>query len=658
MRDKCFSRRGEAILSSSVTRAALLGALTLGAVACSSDDGNEDTSADAAGSGGSMTAAGGMQPNDGSGPMSGATGDMGTTGSQGSMGSQTPGTGGSTTPGEDPGGDNPDQSGGSGSNGDTSSGNDGPPNINTSPTVAPDQIVEDDGTTIDCTMIERPATPLRRLTRFEYNNTVRDLLDTSLTPADAFPPDEIADGFTNNALVLTVAALHAEKYMEAAETLAAEAVSNLPALVTCDPAAIGEDACAREFAEDFARRAYRRAPEPEDIDALMTAFAAGAATSFDKGIEVMVRAALQSPHFLYRVEFTGGETPGVGMVRLNGYETASRLSYLLWGSAPDEALLSAAENGGLDTPEQIQTLARSMLQDPKARPAVAEFYRQWLGMPRLESTGKDPEAFPLWSNDMREAMIAENAAVVDAIIWGDSPTLATLLTEPLGLPQGPLADLYGMSPSQTAVALPADQQRSGVLTLPGFLAVQAHPDQTSPVLRGKFVRSKLMCTPPPPPPPEANITPPDPAAGGTARARFSAHSTDPECAACHQLMDPLGFPFENYDSIGAYRTTDAGEAIDVSGEMVASLDMDGEFNGVGELAVKLAGSGQVRDCVATQWYKYSMGRGAETGDVCSLSPLQQAFEVSGGDLVEMMVALTQTEAFLYRLSVDASEVSQ
>lgn len=528
--------------------------------------------------------------------------------------------------------------------------------VNQQTTVAPDHIVNDDGTTLDCRMLQRPPTPLRRLTRVEYDNTVRDLLGTTLKPASSFPPDEVADGFTNNAVVLTVSALHAEKYVEASEALAAEAVANLDALVGCDPVASGEEACAREFARDFGRRAYRRDLSTEDVDALMEAYAVGG--SFQKGIEVMLRAMLQSPHFLYRVEFTGADTPGAGMVRLNGYETATRLSYLLWTTMPDDALLDAAASGQLDTPEQVAAKAHEMLQDQRARGAAAEFARQWLSLNRLEGVSKDTAAFPLWSHDMRAAMLREASAMVEHVVFDGAGTLDALLTEPVGLAAGPLATLYGVPEAVGMVALPPEQQRAGILTMPGFLAVQAHPDQTSPVLRGEFVRARLMCTPPPPPPPEANITPPEPGEGGTARERFTRHVSDEACAGCHQLMDPLGFPFEYFDAMGVFRTTENGQAIDVSGEMFASKDMDGPFVGVPELATKLAASGQVRDCVATQWFKYSIGRTEEAGDACSLTPLQDQFAASGANLKDLIVAMTQTEAFLYRRAVTAEEVAQ
>lgn len=524
------------------------------------------------------------------------------------------------------------------------------------PTVTPPTVPGRDGNAVDCGTLQRPTTPLRRLTRYEYNNSVRDLLQTALTPADDFPPDEESNGFSNNALVLTVSALHAEKYLAAAEELAKEAVTaRLTTLAPCDAGA-DEAACARSFVENFGRLAFRRALESTEVDALLEAYDAGRTDgSYAEGIEVVIRAVLQSPDFLYRIEFTGSDgTAGGTMVRTSPSETAARLSYLLWASTPDEALLDAADAGELDTPEQVGAYARQMLASEKAKPAVNEFFRQWFGLSRLDITTKGA-AFPLWSEDMRAAMRSEADAVLEHVVFGENSTLNALLTEPMGLPTGPLADLYGVPAGNTVTALPAEQ-RSGVLTMPAFLAVQAHPDQTSPVLRGKFVRSQLLCQPPDPPPPDLDITPPDPNAGGTARARFSAHSEDLGCAGCHQMMDPIGFTFESFDAVGQYRTTDNGLELDLSGNLIAT-DTDGPFVGVSELATRLAGSQQVQNCVAAQWYRFAVGRADEVGDTCSLQPLQQKFVDSQADLMELLVGMTQTESFLYRRALTAEELA-
>jgi hypothetical protein len=527
------------------------------------------------------------------------------------------------------------------------------PTVEPGPSIAPGEVIDENNRSVVCSDLTRPPTPLRRMTRFEYNNTVRDLFATSLTPADTFPPDEVSNGFNNNAVLLTVSSLHAERYMEAAELLAAEAVTNLDTLNPCDTSAMGEQACAEQFATTFGRKVFRRPLEAEDVNTLMEAYAAG--QTYEKGIEVMIRAMLQSPHFLYRVEFTGGQTTGVGMVRVNGFETASRLSYLIWGSTPDDALLAAAEANQLATPEQVGEAARRMLADERAKRGVAEFYRQWVGLTRLDIINKDTAAFPLWGNDMRAAMDAESTALVAHTVWGETPTLSHLLTAPVGLARGPLAELYGVPASDTIVDLPANE-RAGVLTMPGFLAVQAHPDQTAPVLRGKFVYSKLLCRDIASPPPELNITIPQATEDSTARERFSAHSQDTVCAACHQYLDPPGFALENYDALGAYRTTENGKPIDTTGQFVGTRDIDEPFDGVVEMAALLARSEQVQDCVARQWFTFGLGRGVEKGDTCSLAPVQDAFTSSGGNLAELMIQLTQTEAFLYRRAT-AAEVT-
>ncbi len=512
-------------------------------------------------------------------------------------------------------------------------------------TSDPGKVTTEDGSVVDCTTLTRPPTPLRRLTQFEYNNTVQDLLGTALTPASAFPADEVADGFTNNAVLLTVSSLHAEKYMEAAELLASEAALNLSALLPCDPSVTGEETCARTFAETFGRRAFRRALEQQDVDTLMEAYGVG--LSFANGIEIMLRAILQSPHFLFRVEFTGAEQAPPAMVRLNPYETATRLSYLIWSSGPDDALLDAAKNGQLDTAEQVGVMARAMLEDPRARRAAVEFYRQWLELNRLDTVTKDAGAFPLWSNLLRASMEAESRAYIESVLFERTGSLAELLTLPLGLPVGPLAELYGVPESTTLIELSPDE-RTGILTLPAFLSVQAHPDQTAPVLRGKFIRKKLLCTDVPPPPDDVNLSPPEIHEGATARERFSAHSDEAGCRGCHELMDPLGFPFESYDAMGAFRTTDAGQALNLSGEFVQTRGIDGAFADVREMLLTLAQADEVNDCVTRQWFKFAMGRTEEEGDTCSLSPLQDAFGESGGNLIELMVQTTQTESFLYR----------
>lgn len=513
----------------------------------------------------------------------------------------------------------------------------------------------------DCANAPVARTPLRRLSRFEYANSVRDLLGVDPTPANDLPVDEVTDGFNNNAAVLTVSALHAEKYVLVSEALAKAAVLNVMKLTGCDPVVRGEDVCATSFARAFGRRAFRRATTPQDEEYLMLAYNAGrTGGSYAEGIEVMIRAALQSVHFLYRLETTTPADPNAKRVPLSQFELATRLSYLLWASAPSDPLLDAATRGELDTKAKVAAKAREMLNDPKSRVAVTDFFNQWMGTNRLDIISKSTALFPAYSAAVRDAMARELPALVEYVMWSGDRKFNTLLTAPIAFVSGPLGQVYGVrsqgpeSATPRMVMLPANQGRAGILTQAGFAAVHAHPDQTSPVLRGKFIRSKLLCQPPPPPPPDVDITVPDIKEGATARERFSAHLTaGTSCNGCHQLMDPIGLAFENFDAVGQYRDKEGGKPIDVSGavNVVQDPGLAGAFTGVHELATKLAASDQVRDCVATQWFRFSAGRSDEEADACSIATLQDAFAATGGDLVELLVGMTQTDAFWYRAPI-------
>jgi hypothetical protein len=567
------------------------------------------------------------EPNGGSSGESGSAGAVSTGGSAGTAGASTGGASGS----------------GGSSSGSGGTGAIGTPSTN------------------DCPTVEVARTPLRRLTRFEYANTVRELLHVDPAPARELPIDEVTSGFDNNAGVLTVSALHAEKYVLVSEALAKSAVQNLAALTPCDAATAGEEACARDFARSFGRRAFRRPLTSDDETAFMAAYTAGrTGGSHAEGIEVMIRAALQSPNFLYRLELPREGEAGQRMVALDSFELATRLSYLIWGSGPDDALLDAAANGALATKEQVGEKAREMLADPKAKISIANFFGQWTSTNRLEITTKNTTLFPSFTTELRDAMARELPAFLHDVLFAGDHSLGTLLTAPVAYVSGPLAALYGVTAppgSETTpmrVELPANQDRSGILTQAGFLSVQGHPDQTSPVLRGKFVRSMMLCQPPPPPPDDVNISLPEVDPNATARERFGAHLTAAEsCYGCHVAMDPIGLAFEHFDAMGAYREMDGGKAIDVSGEIFEATDptLAGPFNGVRELGDKLAGSVQVRNCVATQWFRFASSRLEATVDSCSLGTLQRAFTTSNGDLIELIVAMTQTDAFMNRAAV-------
>ena len=233
--------------------------------------------------------------------------------------------------------------------------------------------------------------------------------------------------------------------------------------------------------------------------------------------------------------------------------------------------------------------------------------------------------------------------------------MGTLLTAPYTMMNADVAAFYGISGGPTGSAFVHvdldPTQRAGLVTQPSILAVTAHADQTSPVLRGKFVRERLLCEPIAPPPPNVKAVPPVVDSTATTRQRYSEHESNPYCASCHHLMDPIGFGLEHYDPLGLWRSTDQGQPVDASGQITDSKDANGPFDGAVALAQRLSTSEEVRECVVSQWFTYAQARPAASDDTCTMGSLQTAFAAAGYDIKELLVALTQTDAFLYRKTV-------
>jgi hypothetical protein len=320
---------------------------------------------------------------------------------------------------------------------------------------------------------------------------------------------------------------------------------------------------------------------------------------------------------------------------------------------PDDALFAAAAADALQTPQQVADQANRMLADPKAHPAITQFFSEWLGVDEIDNAPKDPTTYADYTPQVRDAMQAETAAFADWVMWQSDAKLGTLLTAPVSFVNESLATIYGIT-GVTGTALQQVQldptQRAGVLTQAAVMTVLGKADRSSPVLRGKFVREKLLCQQVAPPPQNIVITPPPIMPGVSTREMFTMHSQVQPCKGCHTLMDPIGFGFENYDGIGQWRSVDQGQPVDASGSLSGS-DVDGAFGGAVDLAHKLAQSSEVRDCVATEWFRYAMGRGESTDDACSLQSLKQSFTASQSDMRQLLVAVTQTAAFRYRQEV-------
>jgi hypothetical protein len=501
---------------------------------------------------------------------------------------------------------------------------------------------------LDCSKVAPGAAEARLLTRLQYDNTVRDLLGDASAPAQSFPAENTMLGFGNNADAHRASLLLAEEQLAAAEGVAARAVAGgLDRLLPCEAGDRSED-CASRFVVELGKRAYRRPLTNEESQPLVELFRAANTTwGFDKGIELVIQALLQSPQLLYRTESLADSNAGRvgdGAVLLDSYQVASRLSYFLWNTMPDAELFALADAGQLTNGETVRAQAERMVDDPRARETVADFHEQWLGMAQFAGLTRVVPGTDV-TNGLNASWAASLAQFVQNVFWDEGGNVSALLSSPTVFVDAPLATLYGVEPGSYQ-----DANRAGILTQPGLMSLLAHAEQSAPVQRGKFVREQLLCHQLPPPPPDVDTTPPDPDVNATTRERFRQHSADSRCATCHRLLDNVGFGFEAFDHLGRFRSEENGIPIDATGLMLDSRDpaLDGAFDGALELTGKLAASPRVEACLATQWFRYTMGRAEQQADACSLEQVKAEFANTGGDFRELLVSLATTDAFRFR----------
>ena len=506
-------------------------------------------------------------------------------------------------------------------------------------------------------------TRLRRMTRDQFNNTVGDLMGAADDPASAITPDERIGPFYSNA-IKPIDSLTVEQHQEVAARLAEQAQARMAEIAPCDLAADSSATCATQFIEDFGLRAYRRPLESNEVQNYLSLYRLGQeASGAQHGFRLVVEAILQSPFFLYHLDVGEMGAPSASPVPLTSYELASRLSYFLWSSLPDEELFSAAGSGTLSDESVLIAQVERMLQDPKASHTLELFHQQWLALEELPEREKDTTAFPDYTGELAQAMLAETSMFADYVIREGDSLLSTLLTADFSFPQGGLFELYGTSePAGFSIGMPVSldaTQRAGILTQAAFLARHAHRDQTSPVHRGMIIRENVLCQTIEPPPANVNNAPPQPSASTSTRERFAQHSADPVCAQCHELMDPIGLGFENFDAIGAWRTEDGLGAVDATGSFAeVAADLAGDFNGAVELASKLANSAEVRSCFANQWFRFALGRTESNSDACSMQSIHEGFEESGGNIRLLMSEIAKSEAFRHVRASGGEEAGQ
>jgi hypothetical protein len=499
--------------------------------------------------------------------------------------------------------------------------------------------------------------PLRRLTTEELNHTLRDLFPGVDVPTVAVTEDP-GKGFAQDAAHQPVSDLGVEELRAGVNEVAAA----VAARVAIDPAVLlprapgrdveGARVVVDEWLQSFLPRAFRR-PVAEQERAVFVDFfgARAAADNVDVALQLVLQAILQSPSFLYRLELEDTGAPDErGRVPVSSIEMATRLSYFLWGTMPDDELLAAGFDGVLATPEGLTVQARRLLDDPRSMDAIQSFHRQWLDFDRVLRTNKDPGRFPQYNEFLRGAMRREADRFIELVFQTDGK-LRTLLTSRQTRIVPGLGPVYGVTANEDDALVTLPPERAGILTQAQFLAARAHAVEGSPVLRGVFVLERLLCAAPPPPSGNIDTTPPsaeEPGAPRTNRERYAAHVEDPTCKSCHAPIDGIGFGFEGFDAVGRFRTTDGGQPVDTSGSLDATV-VGGTFDGAAALGAILADSPVVAECVARHWFRFANGRYEDDlADDVDLQALKAAMVANDGDVRALLSSIVQSDAFRLR----------
>ncbi len=522
---------------------------------------------------------------------------------------------------------------------------------------------------VDCGRETDPGrVTMRRLNRAEYNNTIRDLIGIDFQPADDFPSDDVGYGFDNIGDVLTLPPLLFEKYLAAAEAVAEKSVvvgqggtgaQTLPEshrrILFCTPTPETKTECARAIVERFASRAYRRPASAGEVGKLLrfVDLAAENGESFERGIQLVVEAVLCSPQFLFRVEFDpratrrGEKLPPTHPI--SEFELASRLSYFLWCSMPDEELTRLAAEGKLRTGNVLEQQVRRLLKDPKARGLVENFGDQWLQLRLLGTINPDARQFPMFDDDLRRAMLEETRLFFTSVMSDDRSVLEFLDSDHTFV-NARLARHYGISGVEgdafRPVTLEGDR-RGGLLGQASILTVTSNPTRTSPVKRGKWILEQILGTPPPPPPPNVPELKEDKdvVLSGTLRQRMEQHRANPECATCHGRMDPLGFGLENFDAIGAWREKDGTFPIDASG----SLPGGQTFAGPKALkAILKAREADFARCLTEKLLTFALGRGLDYYDKCAVDKISAGLASGNYQFSTLILGIVNSDPFQKR----------
>jgi len=517
----------------------------------------------------------------------------------------------------------------------------------------------------DATVARAPVgpSPLRRLSDDEYLNALHDLFPTLSPTLPALPPDIPVAGFDNAAEAQQPSDVLVARYEAIADLYAAAATADtasVSALVGCadwsTPALA--NVCAAAFVDATGRRLFRRPLDAGEHARFLANFQSWAtAIDFSGAAQLTLAAMLQSPQFLYRPEPVSA-TQGAGVViPVSPFAMATRLSFFLWQSVPDDVLLDAAAQGALATDDQIGAQATRMLADDRARRVLWSFPRQWLGLDQIllpEHAVRTPEVDAQWTTATQASAFTETQLFVQNVL-GQGGTLRDLLTSPRAWVDGEMSRVYGLSApadptAWNEVALPPTE-RAGLLTRASFLAGNSHRGATSPPVRGNAIQLRLLCELPISPPPGVDLSQPMADAGSgpeTNRTLFEQRTAPAYCQACHAGLNGFGFGFEEYDAAGHHQTIDDGLPVDATGT-IRGTDVDGPFDGAIALSQTLAGSAVVHACATQELVRYALGRAPVDVEAPSVAALAQRFFSSGGDLRALLADIVLTPSFRMQL---------
>ncbi|HET6583731.1 MAG TPA: DUF1592 domain-containing protein [Nannocystaceae bacterium] len=490
---------------------------------------------------------------------------------------------------------------------------------------------------------------LPRLTASQYRNALVDLLGPGLPPTPVEGDTNPYLFYSIGAASTTLSELGTQLYEEAADTVT-HAVFDDPVrrveLVGCEPVAAA-DGCVAGYLAQFGRRAFRRPLTEAEHSRYLAMAAELAQPDAWEGLRLAVAGMLQSPYFLYRVEIGAPDPEDPTRLRYSGYEMASRMSFLLWDSIPDDLLLAAAERGELDTREGLEAEALRLLADERASASIRAFFAQYLDLGRLDGLTRDPELYPLFTATMPDSMRTETELVIDDVVFREKGDVRTIFSTRRTFVNDELATLYGIDAPGAGpitfvpVELPEDGARAGILTLGGFLTMNARQTKTSPTLRGRYLRERVLCQTVPDPPPDVNTDlQPSGDEPETVREQLEQHRENPACAACHAFIDPPGLLFENFDAAGVYRTEELGKPIDASG------DLDGiPLDNARGLADVLAEDPRIGLCIVRQLFRHAQGRLDTPDELPVLENLGARFEAVDYRFDALLVELVTHDGF-------------